>query len=310
MAAIKQIIAVLLVLVISTQAKTEAQNIMFPSGAKWYYNEQQWVDIKNFGYTIFEVKGDTIIENNKALTIIEKRFPHSGNMETLKTHVFKVDSTKVDRFEDGEFQPMFNFSLDVGDTLFHSKYNFEACDSFSPYIVDSSYIQYHNGIPLIHQLVSSINYYKPEWGYPPTKVSYELIEKIGYVQNFIFKPSCKIEDSFGVNQSLRCYTDSDFHYQSDWWEHSSCDAIITGNDKLKFNEHVFVYPTISNKLLMFNSSKEKNFEARIYDQNGTLKIHLKGKVPFNADISMLKPGIHLVVFNIGNNYTTHKIIRK
>lgn len=58
-----------------------SQPSIFPKGAKWYLNDQQWIEVKNYGYTLFEGNGDTILEGQNSIVISEERHPYSGDVE-------------------------------------------------------------------------------------------------------------------------------------------------------------------------------------------------------------------------------------
>lgn len=205
---------------------------------------------------------------------------------------------------------MYDFVLNAGDTIIPAKYDYEACDSISPFIIDSVIVENHQGISLKHQFVSTTLYYKPEWGCEPAKESNELIEKIGCAYNFIFQPSCVIKDIFGVTNSLRCYIDDELHYKNDWWDSDNCDVMITGVADLKNRNLVSAYPSVSNKIVTFSCTSGTYFYAIIYELTGNVVTRFNGEFPYRADISSLKPGIYFTKFYSNNYLSSLKIIKK
>ena len=130
-----------------------------------------------------------------------------------------------DRFAH-RFKKMYDLSLNVGDTLdFYSLDCFGNCDSVSPFIVDSVYIENISGVDLKVQEFSCTIY--GLYGEDNNEIySDRIIERIGSEKRFNYYPECPA-DVF-VYTGLRCYNDDELSYRSYMWSNSNweCDERI------------------------------------------------------------------------------------
>ncbi len=206
-----------------------AQN-WFRDGATWTFDDQQLFTYQAHGYDKFTVIGDTVINDT-----IAKRVSHDivhydgmGYFDYGVPFIVHESNSKVyywDRFAH-RFKKMYDLSLNVGDTLdFYSLDCFGNCDSVSPFIVDSVYIENISGVDLKVQEFSCTIY--GLYGEDNNEIySDRIIERIGSEKRFNYYPECPA-DVF-VYTGLRCYNDDELSYRSYMWSNSNweCDERI------------------------------------------------------------------------------------
>lgn len=221
----KKIALISLFIVLS--AASFAQN-WFRDGATWTFDDQQLFTYQAHGYNKYTVVGDTIINDTAAKQILHKSVTYTGteyggNIPSIFVH---ESNSRVYYWNGERFKLMYNLSLNVGDTLdFYTLDCFGDCDSVSPFIVDSVYIENIDGVDLKVQEFSCTIY--GIFGGDINEIySDRIIERIGSEKQFIYYPECPA-DVF-VYTGLRCYNDDELSYRSYMWSNSNweCDERI------------------------------------------------------------------------------------
>lgn len=221
----KKIALISLFIVLS--AALFAQN-WFRDGATWTFDSQQLFTYQARGYNKYTVVGDTIINDTAAKQILHKSVTYTGteyggNIPSIIVH---ESNSKVYYWNGNKFVKMYDLSLNVGDTLDIYSINCdEDCDSVSPFVVDSVYIENINGVDLKVQEFSCTIY--GLYGDDNNEIySEKIIERIGSEKRFFYYPECPA-DVF-VYTGLRCYNDDELSYRSYMWSNSNweCDERI------------------------------------------------------------------------------------
>ena len=107
------IITLLLLIFTGSFAQTFA-----PTGAKWYYNHSEVaLGPPQYGYMLFEVVGDTIIDTLTCKIVRETYYAADSTVSDHGSLYLYSDSGKVYYFDNGQFKLLYDFSLSSGDTL-------------------------------------------------------------------------------------------------------------------------------------------------------------------------------------------------
>lgn len=197
----------------------------FRDGATWIFDDQQEFTYQAHGYEQYTVVGDTILNDTTAKQILHKSVSytgteHGGNIPSIFVH---ESNSRVYYWDGAKFVKMYDLSLNVGDTLdIYSLNCGELCDSVSPFVVDSVYIENINGVDLKVQEFSCTMY--GLYGENNEIYSEKIIERIGSEKSFFYHPECP-GDVF-VYTGLRCYNDDEVSYRSNMWNRYECDERI------------------------------------------------------------------------------------
>ncbi len=221
---------------------------MYEVGATWYFNIQELRQFPANGYEKYEIVGDTILAEKVAKIVAVDRVYYDGRTEDWSDEYIYEVNEKVYFWNDSTFELMYDFNLNVGDTLDVSIENYH-CDSVTPLIVVSISVINVNGKELTIQDVSSTIYIKDIYGGSDENYNFRIIENVGIANSFIFDPACIVDDNFAYI-GLRCYTDSQVTYKSEWWQRwyseAACDSLIndptTGIEYISSESNISLYP--------------------------------------------------------------------
>ena len=203
---------------------------MFQIGTKWYYNKQSLTSYPSHGYVVYEVVGDTLIENKSCKRVLSTSVSADGS--TSKQHdkfIFYENSKSIYYYLNGKFDLMYDFGLNKGDELKVKILSDASNNPVSPLIIDSTSTIQVNGQTLKVQYVS--------WSYMDpfqnviVKGERKLIESIGNEDAFLFTPSC-LQSEYFAYLGLRCVSSSNMSYTSPYWSNHfkdySCDQVVPG----------------------------------------------------------------------------------
>jgi hypothetical protein len=203
---------------------------MFQIGTKWYYNKQSLTSYPSHGYVVYEVVGDTLIENKSCKQVLSTSVSADGS--TSKLHdkfIFYENSKSIYYYLNGKFDLMYDFGLNKGDELKVKILSDASNNPVSPLIIDSTSTIQVNGQTLKVQYVS--------WSYMDpfqnviVKGERKLIESIGNEDAFLFTPSC-LQSEYFAYLGLRCVSSSNMSYTSPYWSNHfkdySCDQVVPG----------------------------------------------------------------------------------
>jgi len=220
----KKIALISLFIVLS--AALFAQN-WFRDGATWTFNDQQEFTYQAHGYDKYTVVGDTILNDTAAKQIVHKSVSYTGTESggNIPSIIVHESNSRVYYWDGTKFVKMYDLSLNVGDTLdIYSLDCGELCDSVSPFVVDSVYIENINGVDLKVQEFSCTIY--GLYGNDNNEIySDKIIERIGCEKRFFYYPESFVDEF--VYTGLRCYNDNELSYRSYMWGFNrECDERI------------------------------------------------------------------------------------
>jgi len=286
------------------------QEKYFTTGTEWYYNLQESYEYRDYGYRKYKVLGDTLIEGDRCKVVSHIVHRHSGEIIVYDPLIFKVIGGKIDLWEKGQFLTVYNFDLGKGDTLFHSLYNYQSCDSLTPLIIDSVQTIMIDGIALKKQFASQTLFFKKEYKYIKEPVLYEFVERIGDLESFVFKPRCDAADDWGANWSLRCYNDGDLHFRNTWWKNYRCDAIVTKNETFKTSSGIKIFPVKVDDMLCLHSEQPAKYTMSIIGLTGNRVQSGSGILPEKITTSLLNPGFYLIRICANKEVNTFKFYKQ
>jgi len=303
----------LILFIIFIPVLAQSQN-WFPIGATWYYNYREQQIFPAIGYTKYTVIKDTVVDSKPSKLIIQETVRYNG--DTLPTNfiIVREENSKVYYYYNNTFRLMYDFTLNVGDTLaidISSSY----CDSVSPLIVDSIKNIYINGINLRVQYVKGIYYYSGVWQGLVDTITFPIIEKVGNdvynnsTNSFFFNPVCFVGEGFILN-NLRCYIDSNILYKGGSYYNQNlgysypCDTLINDLDvtNLSKNENIELFPNPSSDFVIIKAGSTINF-IEVYDFCGKL---LNTFQPYcnnyTVNIKLYQQGVYFFIVKTNNTF--------
>jgi hypothetical protein len=289
-------IITLLAILLFLGSNLNAQNFA-PLNAKWYFQDYSINSNELVSFYKASVDRDTIIEN-RYTTILSLTIDSISISQA--DILINEQGNKVYFYEDGVFKLLFDFNLNVGDTLVFNfpkncQYYDITCgyipkdsitqfskvriDSISQEIIGSEYLDvFHTSI-----VESSTNEYS-NWHLN------QIIERIGSL-NGIFGHSAM--QCLGGNWGhFRCYSDSLITYQA---AIEDCDYSTSINDIKLQQTEIVLYPNPATKSISFRSHFQENFEMKIYN-------HIGQCVFSNLIESKDKNEIQTIEINLQNGY--------
>ena len=292
--------------------KVHAQN-WFPEDATWIFNKQEFFTYPAHGYIRYKVDKDTLLGEIYAKLIRTETVDISGEISQMDTLLaYEVDS-KVYYWSNDQFNLMYDFSLNAGDTLnIEMKHN--NCDSISPILIDSVSITNIDGQDLEVQHLS-YTIYSEELGYNEN-ISESIIEKIGSEEGFIFQPGCYAGEEYTYS-GLRCYNDNSISYKNNWWENHfpgyECEALINDSTSSSQNSvpigyRIFPNPC-GNNLNITNGSGDI-FYIDIYNSLGKQLRHISASESASIRLEGFQSGIYFLrLYQEQHDYNLFKIIK-
>jgi hypothetical protein len=293
----------------------------YSNGATWYYNLESWGYDENSqsyytgeGYVKYEVVGDTLIDTITAKIIIKSGKYFSGNPLSQDTIIVYADSNRAYFWTGYDFRLMYDFNLEVGDTLDVDVYNTSICDSISPLVVDSIDTITADGISLRVQYITlsgnTTSTSKEYANYTYRIIEYiEDVTKTGY--DFLFVPTCEDLYPSAENNSLRCFHNENFTYYNDWWQSDQpCDTIINplGVELLtKEHSNILLYPNPAMNNINIESNSELIKQVKIINSLGQILIDKKVKEKeVSIDINSFTSGIYNAIIILNNGQQVNK----
>ncbi|MCF8381352.1 MAG: T9SS type A sorting domain-containing protein, partial [Bacteroidales bacterium] len=193
-----------------------------------------------------------------------------------------------------------------GDTLEIEFANYD-CDSVSPIIVDSICQIEINEEYFDVQHLSYFQYW-PIGDPSKIKVNETIIEKIGRVEEFLFKPICQLDTEPWEWLSLRCYKEGELIFRSDEWDSfcpdCSCDTLIDGSTgvvKYKHTSQFLIYPNPCQDWIIIEHPISIIKKVLLYNSTGQLIEHREPKNNFlQLNIGMQEEGIYYLIIESEN----------
>ena len=205
-----------LLLAIVCAGSLQAQTEFAPIGATWYHGRRESMQ-SDMGFVKTTVTDTTVIDG-KNVKILYSEYHWSNGQVTPRDTIYAYQTgDSVLFYLDGDFHLVYNFGLNVGDTMKIYNPDNKYCGAGKLYghvVVKSIKTLEINGNRLKEFKFSTAD---SDIGY------YNYIEKIGTI-NQMFGSDC-IADDFGAGIFgwLRCYEDSEIgHYQ---YGSEPCDSL-------------------------------------------------------------------------------------
>jgi hypothetical protein len=273
----------------------------YPDEAEWFFNREVLLSFPAHGYSHYTVEGDTIIESEDAKIIRRTDMSFNGSVtDESEIHYFKEENSRVHFWTGTEFELMYDLTLNPGDTLKRPIHINPTCDSVTAFVVDSvSQININDSFLKIQYLSSS---YFIESESEPVLHKEVIIERIGRLEEFIFKPECSRDAVPWETLLLRCYRDNEIHYTADWWRNympgASCDSLIDGSTGIEADfqeEQLLIYPNPASNSLTIESPYSDIQEIYLYNSAGKLiTIYKPGCNSFEINTSRLEDGFYFL----------------
>ena len=282
-----------------------------PSGAQWYYTAD-CLQMTN-GYYHLYYDGDTTI-NAINCKIIQKDLIYKdilGNPVVVSKgrEYTYADNDKVFIYRFNNFYPLYDFSVQTGDTInIYGTNYYTNCDSISSaHVTNTGFVTINNETLRFYEL-TQLNNDTPEWSHDGM-----IIEKIGHVNTY-FLPT-KIDtcgiigfDSGCESGFFRCYQDNSFGIYSIVTP-LSCDYMLSSfSPEDKQN----IYPNPGTGIFTIEiedvQSIKNNIQCKVFDISGK-EVYNKTitKNQSTVNIEHLKDGMYFIKL-MGEGYNASKKI--
>ncbi|WP_235298620.1 T9SS type A sorting domain-containing protein [Portibacter marinus] len=283
-----------------------------PIGSDFYYtNISPWS--ANRFYARMHVEKDTVINGINARKMVTYDIDEIGGSEELyDVSYIHQDEYKIYRFIDGKFRILYDFNLELHDTLkvYVSPLR-KPEDSLAYMIVDSTITTFAiNGYNLrahkLYPLDISANESALQFG----GWALEFFGSLGY-----FFPLDQLEDCERYCPTFfRCFVSEEYTYHR--YSNISCDTIllVASNKNIRNYEEIKIAPNPGrsngiSSIEMNLSQQHKSFELGIFSLNGRL-IYKQSGVTGQELIfkNPEEPGVYLIKYSIGDVIYTGKLM--
>lgn len=307
-----KIILVIVLILVSNLAYSQIE--WAPIGAKWYISKMEGTMPPNEGYILYEVKKDTLIQDQK-VRMISKTYFHSNGKDVSASeneYTYEKDSV-VYYWKNGHFYTLYDFGAHPGDkwTVYGSGMYKDFCkyDSLGTVVVDSICSLTISNKKL--KAIYTSPYKNSDWSYKGV-----ILEKIGNISHLLPKAKeCGVDipDSEG---QLRCYEDNIIGvYKSSYCKSFDCKC----ND-LKYYTSVNtldhssfqVYPNPAKDYLeikcLTNNVLNGNVIAEIYSLKGEIVGAFRN--PDKLFVGSLNKGFYILKLLLSDQILYFKFIKE
>ena len=244
-----------------------AQNFA-PTGAIWHFENycETPAYMHDCGFYTIEADRDTTINGNLCTILIKD----TGNIVTDAQLIIWEDNGKVYFFENNQFKLLFDFNLNVGDTLVYQipsnyeHYNIICGGGSNPSkygraIIDSTQILSINSQNLKTLYTSPLN--PNDTNYLPWDLG-QITERIGSMNGGFFNHSTNLCLG-GFPGHFRCYADNLINYKP---VSEDCD-FVTGIDLNTNSNPTSIYPNPTSTQITIKGLAKK-YDLTIYNTVG------------------------------------------
>lgn len=282
------ILAILIFIGVSHKPGLSQENIIwFENGATWYYKYGEGLEAQSAGYEKLEVIGDTVV-NNIDYRIINRIRVFSTGVEQVLNNLYlryNSENDQVFRFSDSTEYLLYDFSVEVGDTIIVEVINGLGEVSYCNLLVDSIRIE------LFSDSIQRRVQYCTETQNFQFRFAGRIVEGIGS-EVFLF-PVDELACDAGCADNLRCFSDSKVKITS---PNIGCDELITNTDLIiKQKNELKVFPNPAQDLLYIESMNPM-LSVTILDLNGSdiIKKSVYSELITSLDIQSLDSGIYII----------------
>ncbi len=243
------------------------QNEWAPVGAKWYYNGVKYRP-QDKSFLMGESIGDTTIQGKDCKILKYTKYFNGEYTDFGKEEIIYSDSDRVyhyDKFYD-EFYVLYDFSLEVGDTLvvrdstFFGVLHLEGSEfySFQTKIIQKDSVEIDG--EFYRRLLT-------DYVDPSDFFFIEIIEFLGSTSLF-FGMEVFLPLPYQWYGGLRCYSDENINYKPV----ETCEDTLATNVGIPNNSSTIeLYPNPTQDVLYINNLS-KDAEVLIYDKTGKVII--------------------------------------
>ena len=315
----------LLFIAVSSAVTLKAQTEFAPIGATWYYGimEAMWGDT---GFTKTTVTDSAVIDGKKVKVLISEYHASSGGVFPRDTIYAYQTGDSVLFYRGGAFHLVYNFGLNVGDTMELYNPDNKTCPIYDWMDVSEEDLLYGhvvvksiNTIDVNGTQLKEFNFVSadPDSYYSRFSDYYHYIEKIGTTSN-LFGEDC-IADNFGAGifGDLRCYEDEevglyqygreacDSLYEYDWEEYyRRRDSMLRVDVIDKEYLEVKIFYSQSDKAVVVDTRGSCEVSViKIFDVDGRIVYCDVCEPDIQTRVAVKKKGVYVVL--ISNNLGTY-----
>ncbi|MBO7598078.1 MAG: T9SS type A sorting domain-containing protein [Bacteroidales bacterium] len=313
------------VLAVFSAVTLKAQTEFAPIGATWYYGiiEAMWGDK---GYLKVTSADTTVIDGKKAKVLVSEYHQSDGGVFPRDTIYVYQTGDSVLFYRDGDFHLVYNFGLNVGDTMELYNPDNKIChiydymkirieDLLYGHVVVKSIDTLNiNGTQLKEFKFASID---PKNDYSHFTDHYHYIEKIGTTST-LFGDDCTFDNfGAGIFGDLRCYEDEEVGlYQ---YGREACDSLYEYDWEAYYRRRdsmlrvdVIDKEYLEVKLFYSQSDKAVVVDTRGSCEQSVIKIFdVDGRIVYcdvcepdiQTRVALKKKGVYVVLIN--NNLGTY-----
>lgn len=252
-----------------------------PIGAKWYYTifESPWEDQITEGFVVFSVIHDTLINQTVCKTLTQIYTDPRGDKLDWGDVILCQDSNRVYHYSNNEFNLLYDFAADPGDTLYQNNDVVILVDSISSINIDSTTFR-----AIYSEKVPGFYFENP------------IIVGIGDIGGFLFPQEYGLIDE-NVPMGLRCYEDSNTGFIK-LIQQNNCGYLISNINLINanpFNVSIYPNPVYSQLTIKLPKNLDYSYQFIIRDISARRKITgFSSSSLLDIDISSLTSGIYFL----------------
>ncbi len=307
------------VLAVFSAVTLKAQTEFAPIGATWYYGitEAMWGDR---GYLKVTSADTTVIDGKKVKVLVSEYHQSDGGVFPRSAIYVYQTGDSVLFYRDGDFHLVYNFGLNVGDTMELYNPDNKICRNY-----DEDLMYGHVVVKSIETLningtqLKEFNFVSadPKSDYYRFSDHYHYIEKIGTTSN-LFGDDCTYDNfGAGIFGDLRCYEDEEVGlYQ---YGREACDSLYEYDWEAyyRWRDSMLRVDVIDNEALEVKIFYSQSDKAVVVDTRGSCEqsvikiIDVDGRIVYcdvcepgtQMSVALKRKGVHVVLIN--NNFGTY-----
>jgi hypothetical protein len=299
------ILSIVTLLIVSQSFSQMSYPIPMDSTSEWRLYTSAWSGGSNYStssdFRVFVV-GDTTIGNfvysrlfsSGLHSFTDQGITHSMPYENEFYAFIRTDSVRTYAFINGQDELLFDFSLQVGDTLPL------AFNNWSPTVVIYSV----DSVTVAGKILRRFHLYDNLGGLNSTW----YVEGIGHEQGLIEPMNLMFDNGF----SFECYAEN---HVPVFPEGSTCDLTVNVVERPVTNETILIYPNPSKGIVTvaMNAFFDKNLNVTITGMSGNLILedtwHIKQGLNENTcNLYGASAGIYFLIINDGHSLIRRKIV--
>lgn len=275
-----------------------AQQEFAPIGAKWYINRAHTLPNNSFKVDILESLKDTIVQDKVC--------------RLINNHIIYEEANKIYYLYDDTLRLIYDFSVDIGDTVTFEIFNMYQELIDAEFKVDTIENILYEDTTLkrftLTQTASSYDNFPFE--------QYIYYDKFGSLNNLIDHPCIDAILPLGTQIAwLRCYTDSEIEFHTPIFLNSSiaeedCDYVapLVGFESVNTND-IICYPNPFYNQITIQNNDLLNGYLDVFDVTGKL-IYTTAIHTNQINLSHLDVGLYFIVVRDGTREVYRgKVIR-